>query len=145
MSLTPGEIEAYYLQSKESERLSNEWGELERLRTLAILARYLPPVPGVIVDVGGGAGVYALALAEMGYVVHLIDAVDLHLEQARISAAEFGGALASITRSDARHLEVPSSSADAVLLLAPLYHLVERSDRLLALRESRRILKPGGV
>ena len=145
MSLIPGEIEAYYLQSKESERLSNEWGELERLRTLAILARYLPPVPGVIVDVGGGAGVYALALAEMGYVVHLIDAVDLHLEQARISAAEFGGALASITRSDARHLEVPSSSADAVLLLAPLYHLVERSDRLLALRESRRILKPGGV
>jgi ubiquinone/menaquinone biosynthesis C-methylase UbiE len=32
-----------------------------------------------------------------------------------------------------------------VLLLGPLYHLVEHSDRLLALREARRILKAGGI
>ena len=145
MSLIPKEIKAYYLQSRESERLSNEWGELERLRTEAILAKYLPPAPAVIFDVGGAAGVYALPLAKQGYQVHLIDAVDLHLQQARTSAAEAGVALASITQGDARRLEVPSSIADAVLLLGPLYHLVERSDRLQALRESRRILKPHGV
>jgi ubiquinone/menaquinone biosynthesis C-methylase UbiE len=145
MSLISKEIEAYYLQTKEAERLSNEWGELERLRTQAILARYLPSAPAVIFDVGGGAGVYALPLAKQGYQVHLIDAVGLHLEQARTRAAESCVALASITQGDARRLELPSSIADAVLLLGPLYHLVERSDRLLALRESRRILKPGGV
>jgi ubiquinone/menaquinone biosynthesis C-methylase UbiE len=71
--------------------------------------------------------------------------MDLHLEQARAGAAESGVALASISRGDARHLEVLSSIADAVLLLGPLYHLVELSDRLQALQESRRILKPGGV
>jgi ubiquinone/menaquinone biosynthesis C-methylase UbiE len=38
-----------------------------------------------------------------------------------------------------------SNSADAVLLLGPLYHLVERSDRLMAIREARRMLKPKGV
>jgi 2-polyprenyl-3-methyl-5-hydroxy-6-metoxy-1,4-benzoquinol methylase len=38
--------------------------------------------------VGGGAGVYALPLAKQGYEVHLIDAVDLHFEQARTYAAE---------------------------------------------------------
>jgi ubiquinone/menaquinone biosynthesis C-methylase UbiE len=145
MSLIPKEIEAYYLQSRESERLSNEWGELERLRTEAILAGHLPSAPAVIFDVGGGAGVYALPLAKQGYEVHLIDAVDLHLEQARTCAAKTGIALASITQGDARHLQVPSSIADAVLLLGPLYHLVERSDRLKALQESRRILKPRGV
>jgi len=145
MSLIRKEIEAYYLQSRESERLSNEWGELERLRTQAILARHLPPPPAVIFDVGGGAGVYALPLAKQGYEVHLIDAVSLHLEQARAYAAESQTELASITQGDARHLEVPSSSADAVLLLGPLYHLVGHSDRLQALRESRRILKPRGV
>jgi len=145
MSLIPKEIEAYYLQSRESERLSNEWGELERLRTQAILARNLPSAPAVIFDVGGGAGIYALPPAKQGYEVHLIDAVDLHLEQARTYAAESGVALASISQGDARHLDVPSSIADAVLLLGPLYHLVERSDRLKALRESRRILKPKGV
>jgi len=145
MSLISKEIEAYYLQGREAERLSNEWGELERLRTQAILARYLPSAPAVIFDVGGGAGVYALPLAKQGYEVHLIDAVDLHLDQARTYVAESGVALASITHGDARHLEVPSSGADAVLLLGPLYHLIEHSDRLQALRESRRILKPRGV
>lgn len=75
----------------------------------------------------------------------MIDAVDLHLEQARIYAAELGVALASITQGDARHLQVASTIADAILLLGQLYHLVERSDRLKALEESRRILKPRGV
>jgi ubiquinone/menaquinone biosynthesis C-methylase UbiE len=145
MSLLPKEIEAYYLQSRESERLLNEWGELERLRTQAIFGQYLPLAPAIIFDVGGGAGVYALPLATQGYQVHLIDAVDLHLEQAKRHAAESGVALASITSGDARHLEVPSGIADAVLLLGPLYHLVQRSDRLKALGESRRILKRGGV
>lgn len=145
MSLILKEIEAYYLQGMESARLSNLSGELERFRTQAILARYLPLAPAVVFDVGGGAGVYALPLAKQGYEVHLIDAVGLHLEQARAHAAESGVALASIILGDARHLEVPSSSADAVLLLGPLYHLIEHSDRLQALQESCRILKPRGV
>jgi ubiquinone/menaquinone biosynthesis C-methylase UbiE len=145
MSLIPKEIESYYLQARESERLSNEWGELERLRTQEILARHLPSVPAVILDVGGGSGVYALPLAKQGYEVHLIDAVQLHLEQARIYAAESGVSLGSITQGDARHLELPSDSADAVLLLGPLYHLVDHADRLQALRECRRIVKPQGV
>ena len=145
MSLIPKEIEAYYLRSKESERLSNEWGELERLRTQAILAQYLPSAPAVVYDVGGAAGVYALPLAKQGYEVHLIDPVELHLEQARTGAAESGIALASVTQGDARHLQVPSGKADVILLLGPLYHLAEYSDRLQALRECRRILKPQGV
>jgi len=32
-----------------------------------------------------------------------------------------------------------------VLLLGPLYHLVEREDRLTCLREARRVLRPGGL
>jgi ubiquinone/menaquinone biosynthesis C-methylase UbiE len=53
--------------------------------------------------------------------------------------------LVSITQGDARHLQVPSGVADAVGVLGPLYHLFERSDRLKALQESRRILKRRGV
>lgn len=141
----PKDIEAFYLQSKESERLFNEWGELERFRTQAILARYLPPAPAVIFDVGGGAGVYAIPLAQQGYEVHLIDVVSLHVQQAKAHAAEAGITLASVAEGDARHLDVPAGLAHAVLLLGPLYHLIERSDRVQALRECRRILKPRGV
>ena len=145
MGLIPEEIEGHYQQVVEAERLAAEQGELERLRTQQILARELPPPPAVIFDVGGAAGVYAIPLAQQGYQVHLIDPVGLHLEQARSRAQAAGVALASITQGDARKLDVPTESADATLLLGPLYHLVERSDRLLALREARRILKAGGV
>ncbi|HEV2424155.1 MAG TPA: class I SAM-dependent methyltransferase [Terriglobia bacterium] len=145
MSLISKEIEGHYQQVLESERLSEGVGELERVRTQAILAHYLPSPPAAIYDVGGAAGVYAFPLAEQGYQVHLIDPVELHLEQAWSRAAESGIELASITRGDARQLDVPDQSAGAVLLLGPLYHLVESTDRSQALREARRILKPGGA
>jgi len=76
--------------------------------------------------------------------VHLIDPVEIHLEQAKARSAASGTTLGSITKGDARRLGAQSNSADAVLLLGPLYHLVDRSDRLMALREAR-ILKPKGV
>jgi ubiquinone/menaquinone biosynthesis C-methylase UbiE len=145
MGLIPKEIEAHYLQVRESERLSNEWGQLERFRTQAILARHLPAAPAVIVDVGGGAGAYAVPLAKQGYQVHLIDPVEGHLEQARSYAEASGVTLRSISQGDARQLDFPANRADAVLLLGPLYHLVERSDRLQALQEARRVLKPRRV
>lgn len=46
---------------------------------------------------------------------------------------------------DARELTFADGSADAVLLLGPLYHLVKREDRLRALGEAGRVLKAGGV
>ena len=77
------EITDHYEHSKEAERLVNSpLGELERVRTQAILAGNLPVAPAVILDVGGAAGVYAFPLVEQGYQVHLIDPVELHLEQA---------------------------------------------------------------
>jgi ubiquinone/menaquinone biosynthesis C-methylase UbiE len=141
MSLIPDEIEAHYRESGESERLSNEWGQLERVRTETILAKYLPAAPARILDVGGAAGAYAFPLAKQGYEVHLIDPVELHLEQAR----SLGVRLASITQGDARQLDFAPDSADVVLLLGPLYHLVDKSDRIQALREAKRVLKPGGI
>jgi len=145
LNLISEEIEGHYLHTREWERLSTGLGELERLRTQAILARYLPPAPATIFDVGGAAGVYAFPLAQQGYQVHLIDPVELNLEQARSHAAASGITLASITMGDARQINIPSGSADAILLLGPLYHLVEQSDRLQALREARRVLRSRGV
>lgn len=139
------EIENYYRLGLESVRLTSAVGELECQRTQQILSRWLPPPPAVIFDVGGAAGVYAFPLAEQGYVVHLVDPMDLHLEQARSRQASSGNRLASIRQGDARSLEAPDQAADAVLLLGPLYHLTEPAARLAALREARRVLKPGSL
>ena len=46
---------------------------------------------------------------------------------------------------EARSLTLENASVDAALLLGPLYHLIERSERHAALREAHRVLKPGGL
>jgi SAM-dependent methyltransferase len=100
----------------------------------------------VVLDVGGAAGVHAYPLAAAGYRVHLLDPEPLHVEQARAAGRAPGVApLASAEVGDARRLPQPAGSADAVLLLGPLYHLTERADRRQALGEARRVLRPGGL
>lgn len=142
----PPEAQAHYAAAVEVDRLSQGTGQLEFARSQEILSRYLPSPPAVIFDVGGGPGRYAYWLAGQGHVVHLIDGAPLHIEQAQQAAArESLHPLASLSVGDARKLDVVDASVDVVLLMGPLYHLTERHDRLAALREARRILKPDGL
>jgi len=135
----------HYLQVQESKRLIEGVGELERVRTQDILERYLSGPPATVFDIGGAAGVHALWLARQGYSVHLFDPVRHHVEQALAASRDQPThPIASCSVADARDIDQPDSSADAVLLLGPLYHLVHREERLRALRESHRLLKPGG-
>ena len=67
----------------------------------------------------------------------MIDAVALHVEQ----AVESG--VVDARQGTADRLDFSDSSVDGVLLLGPLYHLPEREDRLAALAEARRVLRPG--
>lgn len=140
------EVTAHYEVSDEAGRLLQVTGQLEAARTREILTRYLPAPPAVILDVGGGAGIYALWLAKLGYAVHLIDPTPKHVEQARVaSAAQPAHPLASAEIGDARALEWPDASADVVLLLGPLYHLPEREERVQAWCEARRVVRDGGL
>jgi len=140
------EILRHYSGVDESSRLATGWFQLEQARTQELILRHLPPAPATIIDAGGGAGAYACWLAAMGYQVHLIDPVPKHVEQGRAASAQQPNhPLASAEVGDARRLPQSDATADAVLLLGPLYHLVEREDRLVCLREARRVLRPGGL
>ena len=142
----PPEVRAYYARGGETRRLFKGHGQIELARTQEIILRHLPPPPGVILDVGGGPGIYACWLAARGYRVHLVDAMPLHVEQARqASARQPETPVASLRVEDARRLEDADATVDAVLLPGPLYHLTERGDRIQALREARRVLRPGGL
>lgn len=141
----PQDVFAHYAEGREQGRLSRGAGRLEQLRTLELLARWLPAAPAVILDVGGAAGRYALPLAASGYDVHLVDPVPLHISQAQEASRAASRPLISIRTGDARALPFADGSADAVLLLGPLYHLIDREERLQALREAVRVLKPHGV
>jgi len=136
----------HYGDVDESSRLGVGWFQLEQARTQELILRHLPPAPATIIDAGGGAGAYACWLAAMGYQVHLIDPVPKHVEQARAaSSRQPEHPLASAEVGDARRLPQADATADAVLLLGPLYHLIDREDRLACLREARRVLRPGGL
>ena len=137
------DIQGYYDRGREQERLSRD--ALEFTRTQELLRRHLPPPPADILDVGGGPGAYAVWLARLGYRVHLLDPVPLHVEQATAAAAAQPDHPFTAALGDARRLAEPDASFDAVLLLGPLYHLTERAERIAALTEARRVLRPGGV
>jgi SAM-dependent methyltransferase len=135
------DIRSYYELGLERDRLTQGYSRLEFERTKELLKRYLPAPPSRVLDVGGGPGAYAAWLAERGHDVRLVDAMPLHVEQAtELAAGRFSAAV-----GDARRLDEPDASRDAVLLLGPLYHLLVREERLAALREARRVLRPGGV
>ncbi len=139
-SIAP-EILEHYSGGAEAGRLESGSGALELARMQELLRRYLPSAPARLLDIGGGPGVYAGWLAELGYDVHLVDPVPVHVEQATArSSGRFSAAV-----GDARSLDHADGSIDAVLLLGPLYHLTERGDRLRALMEARRVLRPGGT
>jgi ubiquinone/menaquinone biosynthesis C-methylase UbiE len=122
------------------------WARLEGIRTRELLDRFLPKAPAVVLDVGGARGAYALGLAREGYEVHLVDPWEPHVEAATAaSAAQPDAPPASVAVGDARKLPFPDASADAVLLLGPLYHLPAATDRAGALAEARRVLRSGGV
>lgn len=141
----PQEAMSYYEADREHARLQRSPGLIEVERTLELFARYAPQPPATILDIGGGSGIYAFWLAQQGYIVHLLDAVPLHIERAQQEALQRKGApLASMVVGDARRLPYPDESAECVLLLGPLYHLVAEQDRQLALCEALRVLKPGG-
>jgi len=138
-------IEDFY-----DENTQYEWDRLERHRTefaltKRVLKDYLPPPPASILDVGGGPGRYALALAGQGYHVTLFDLSNRCLEFARQKAQESGVRLESYAHGNATDLSRYRSGAfDAVLLMGPLYHLLENAERTRAVGEAFRVLRPEG-
>lgn len=140
------EMLQYYASGAEAQRLQQGLGRVEFVRTQEILSRHLPEPSAEIYDVGGGTGAYAFWLARQGFQVHLLELSPENVELARKAAAEQPGQpLAAIEVADALALPRPDESADAVLLLGPLYHLPQQEDRFRALGEAMRVLRPQGL
>lgn len=139
------EAEPFYDQSA-----PEEWRRLEEHRTeFAVTSRafeaFLPSPPCSILDIGGGPGRYSIELARQRYSVTLVEISGESLKLAREKAGEAPVSLAGFIHGNALDLGVlGSSSFDAVLLMGPLYHLLSHAERVQAIQEAIRILKPHG-
>lgn len=137
---------AGYNAGIEKNRLRTGIGLIEFERTKEILLEELPKPPAVIYDIGGAYGEYAWWLASLGYKVHLFDLSETNIAMSAELADEYPGVkLASAMVCDARSVPCPDRSADAVLLMGPLYSITEYEERILALKESCRLLKDRGI
>lgn len=107
--------------------------------TMHHLHRFLKPGMQIL-DIGAGTGRYASALMAEGYSVKAVELVkrniDVFLER------EPG---ADLVQGDARNMPfIPDATADITLLLGPLYHLIGDEQKLMALKEAKRVTKPDG-
>ena len=134
------EIYEFYNNGAEIDRLEYGLGAVEFYRSKEIISDYITK-RSVIYDIGGGIGKYSEWLAENGHIVTLIELAPAAVEYAKKNMktpykAEVG---------DARNIDKPDESADVVLLMGPMYHLQDRSEREKALGEAHRVLKKGGL
>ena len=117
---------------------------MEYAVTWRAIQEYIPYSADVL-DIGGGPGRYSLELAKAGHKVTMIDLSAANVAFAQGKAAEDHVAL-ECHQADATDLSgFGDSSFDAVLLMGPLYHLLETDQRSQAVREAMRVLRAGGI
>ena len=142
--MTRDKIKDFYAHAMEANRLETEGFRLEGIRTKEIIERYTAGSSLEILDIGGGAGYYSFWLRENGHQVTLVDLSPANIEQVRKKSRSSGIALKAFEVGDAVDLPYSNEQFDLVLLFGPLYHLIDRKERIKALAEARRVLKPGG-
>ena len=126
---------------------SNSVLRTHKWRTVANSAAYLAPYlkPGMsILDIGCGPGSITVDLAKhvpQGQVIGIENVPD-PLDQARAFAAEQGTTNVNFKVGDIHKLEYPDDSFDVVHVHQVLQHV---ADPVAALREMRRVAKPGGI
>jgi SAM-dependent methyltransferase len=140
------DIAAFYDNNLESEHARLERHPLEYELTWRYLEQYLPE-QGAILEIGAATGRYTLDLARRGYQVSAVDLSAVESGRCRERIAEAGQQKqVELVVADARDLAgVTGRGFDAVLLMGPLYHLIELSDRRMALQQALERLRPGGL
>ncbi len=152
------EITAHYNKFNEDKRLSRRHGQVEYLTTLRYVHEVLDLVEAsrdgegkpAVIDIGAGTGAYAIPLALEGHAVTAVEYVKYNLGRLKQNAKRaeadarrelFLGAY----QGDARRLKrFADGSFDVALLFGPMYHLFSEEDKVAALSEAARVVRPGG-
>ena len=97
------------------------------------------PSGGVVADVGCGNGRYLAELARRGFDGRVLGA---DMSAGMLAAARERGSYAALVNADATALPLATASVDLLLAMHMLYHVPDPLD---AVREFRRVTRPGGT
>lgn len=141
------ELELYYNKFNEEKRLDSRHGQVEFITSMKYLHKYLyeleqtmPKSEIKILDVGAATGRYSVPLAEEGYDVTAVELVKHNL--ARLKAK--GSAVKAYQGNAMKLKRFEDNTFDVVLVFGPMYHLHEKEEKIKALSEAKRVVKPGG-
>lgn len=142
------ELELYYNKFNEEKRLDSRHGQVEFITSMKYIHKYLEVIQQYkskseikILDVGAATGRYSVPLAEEGYDVTAVELVKHNL--ARLKAK--GSAVKAYQGNAMKLHRFEDNSFDVVLVFGPMYHLHEREEKIKALSEAKRVVRPDGI
>ncbi len=137
-------IELFYNKASEETRLNKGMGVFEFERVKCLIEQFITEPALKIIDVGGGTGKYSEWLARKGHEVHLVEPVEKHLKLAQNRARKIKNKY-SVHQGESRNLKFQNNYADLIILHGPLYHLQNKEDRVLTIKEAKRVVKNKGI
>lgn len=136
-------ISEFYSGYDEEGRLIRDTGRVEYTTTMTYIHKYLQPGARVL-EIGAGTGRYAVTLAREGYDVTAVELVPHNLEILKSKIT--GDITMKALQGNALDLSMLADETfDLTLVLGPMYHLYEKTDKRRAISEAIRVTKRGGI
>ena len=130
----------YYNKFNEDKRLTHRHGIVEFITAKKYIDKYINK-KSKIIDIGAGTGKYSIKLFNEGYDVTAIELIKHNLMTIKKNCPN----LKSYQGNAINLSKELDNSYDLVLLFGPLYHLISFEDKVKALKEAKRIIKPNGI
>lgn len=138
-------LEQYYSNYDEEGRLLSKHGQVEYVTTMKYIHEY-SDADIRILEVGAGTGRYCVELAKEGYMVDAVELTthNLQILREKIASQDLQNKLTAIQGNALDLSMYADSTFDMTLVLGPLYHLYNDTDRMQALAEAVRVTRPDG-
>lgn len=137
-------VTKYYDNWDEESRVLRDNAHLtEFYITMEYIKKYAPK-NSKIIEIGCGAGVYSLELAEQGYDVTAVDISEKNLRTLR-GKVNPKSKIRVLNRNACNLFDIENDTFDVCLCLGPLYHLFDEEDIDRAINETKRVTKKNGT
>lgn len=136
-------INNYYENYDEDNRLLSRYGYVEYITTMRYIDKYLTP-NAKIIEIGAGTGRYSHTLAQKGYQVDAVELVQHNIDIFKANTKS--NEQITIRQGNATDLSMfKDNFYDITLLLGPMYHLYTEAEQIKALNEAVRVTKKNGI